>query len=294
MQGKVLSPRLSLLALVVVLVFGALGGISLARDAFDADYEDCPATTRLDGVGGLTIDRTDEEDEIRISWDALDSASLSGLGPNGYRARLTIIVDGEDARNVALGDTNLVISDINFAEDLTVSVAVTLGDFVISDIAEADFTSGIPAPRFSSDVRVSRNVMLLPNPEEVTGLVDTEVGGVADRAADEAEFAFLLTTTNVTGDALATAKANIKLENVTEGENNDRTEAIDTLATGQDTPVPVEDRTPVRLVALNRAVKTDDGPVSAGGKVVDLGDFYYLGFGDLFDNWFCFWWKCYN
>ena len=68
MQGKGLSLRLSLLALVVVLVFGTLGGISLARDAFDADYKDCPAATRLDSVDGLTIDRTDEEDEIRVSW----------------------------------------------------------------------------------------------------------------------------------------------------------------------------------------------------------------------------------
>ncbi len=126
MQGKGLSLRLSLVALVVVLVFGTLGGFSLARDAFDADYDDCPAATRLDAVDGLTIDRTDEEDEIRISWDALTSASLSSLGPNGYRARLTVIVDGEDARNVALGDTNMVVSDIDFAEDLTVSVAITL------------------------------------------------------------------------------------------------------------------------------------------------------------------------
>ena len=135
MQGKGLSLRLSLVALVVVLVFGALGGFSLARDAFDADYNDCPAATRLDAVDGLTIDRTDEEDEIRISWDSLDTADLSSLGPNGYKARLTVIVDGEDARNVALGDTNLVIDGIDFAEDLTVSVAITLGDYVISDIS---------------------------------------------------------------------------------------------------------------------------------------------------------------
>ena len=98
MQGKGKSLRLSLMALVVVLIFGALGGMTLARDAFDADYNDCPAVTRLDAVDGLTIDRTDEEDEIRISWDALDSADLSQLGPNGYRARLTIIVEGEDRK----------------------------------------------------------------------------------------------------------------------------------------------------------------------------------------------------
>ena len=44
-------------------------------------------------------------------------------------------------------------ADIDFAEDLTVSVAVTLSDYVISDIAEADFTSGLPAPRFSSNIK---------------------------------------------------------------------------------------------------------------------------------------------
>ena len=151
MQGKGKSLRLSLMALVVVLIFGALGGLTLARDAFDADYDDCPAVTRLDAIAGLTIDRTDEEDEIRISWDALDSATLSKLGPNGYKARLTIIVEGEDPQDRALGDTNLVVDDIDFTKALTVSVAVTLGDYVISDIAEADFTSGMPAPRFSTD-----------------------------------------------------------------------------------------------------------------------------------------------
>ena len=173
MQGKGLSLRLSLVALVVVLVFGTLGGFSLARDAFDADYDDCPKATRLGAIDGLTIDRTDEEDEIRISWDSLDTADLSSLGPNGYRARLTVIVDGEDARNVALGDTSLVVSDIDFAEDLTVSVAVTLGDYVISDIAEADFTSGLPAPRFTSDIRVSANQMTLSDPTDASTLVDT-------------------------------------------------------------------------------------------------------------------------
>ena len=99
MQGKGFSLRLSLLALVVVLIFGALGGMSLARDAFDADYDDCPAVTRLGSVDGLTIDRTDDDDKVRISWDALDTATLSRLGPNGYRARLTVIVEGQDAKN---------------------------------------------------------------------------------------------------------------------------------------------------------------------------------------------------
>ena len=113
MQGKGISLRLGLLVLVVVLVLSAVGSLSLARDAFDGnDYDDCPAATRLDSVIGLAVDRTDEEKEIRISWDALSGSVLSSLGPNGYRARLTVIVEGgvDDLKhNVALGDTSLVI-----------------------------------------------------------------------------------------------------------------------------------------------------------------------------------------
>ena len=158
MRGKGLPLRMGLMALVVTLIFGTLGSLSLAGDAFDDDYDDCPAVTRLDAVSGLAIDRTDENDEIRISWDQLDTAALSGLGTNAYRARLTVMVEGggdHDAMNLALAETSLVVDEVSFTEALTVSVAVTQGDYVISDIAEADFTSGMPAPSFSTDVRVT-------------------------------------------------------------------------------------------------------------------------------------------
>ena len=158
MQGKGISLRLGLLALVVVLVLSAVGSLSLARDAFDGnDYDDCPAVTRLDEVKGLAVDRTDEEDEIRISWEALSGTALSSLGANGYKARLTVIVEGSGAdkkNNVALGDTSLVIDKVSFTTDLTVSVAITLGEYVISDIAEKDFTSGMPAPSFTTTLKV--------------------------------------------------------------------------------------------------------------------------------------------
>ncbi len=157
MRGKGLRPRMGLMALVVVLIFGTLGNLSLAGDAFDDDYDDCPAVTRLDAVSGLAIDRTDENDEIRISWDQLETAALSGLGTNVYRARLTVMVEGggdHDPINLALAETSLVVDEVSFTKALTISVAVTQGYYVISDIAEADFTSGMPAPRFSTDVRV--------------------------------------------------------------------------------------------------------------------------------------------
>ena len=90
-----------------------------------------------------------------------------------------------------------VFDGIDFANDVTVSVAITQDDFVISDIAEAEFTSGMPAPSFKTDVWVS---------------VDAD---------DEVEDAFEL------------------------GRKDD------------------ED-----------------------GDTIDLGSFYYLGFNNLFDNWF--------
>ena len=177
MWGKRLSLRLGSLVLVVVLIFGALGSLSLAGDAFDDDFDDCPAVTRLDAVSGLAIDRTDENDEIRISWDQLDTAALSGLGTNAYRARLTVMVEGggdHDAMNLALAETSLVVDDVSFTEALTVSVAVTQGDFVISDIAEADFISGMPAPSFSTDVRVTSDAAgaIAVDAEEDDGLLD--------------------------------------------------------------------------------------------------------------------------
>ena len=155
MQGKGISLRLGLLALVVVLVLSAVGSLSLARDAFDGnDYDDCPAATRLDAVDGLAVDRTDEEDEIRISWDALTDAELGSLGPNGYRARLTVIVEGSGSdENPTTWHWAIQVwlsTKLTFATDLTISVAITLGDYVISDIAEKDFTSGMPAPAFST------------------------------------------------------------------------------------------------------------------------------------------------
>ncbi len=296
MQGKGFSLRLSILALVVVLIFGSLGGLTLARDAFDAKYDDCPAATRLDAVDGLTIDRTDEDDEIRIAWDELDSATLSSLGPNGYRARLTVIVDGEDARNVALGDTWLVVDDIDFAEDLTVSVAITLGDYVISDIAEADFTSGLPAPRFSSDIRVSANKITTTG-NAVTNTLDANdlgtniVGdpdGNIEKAADEAEFELLLKTTILTGSAKSNQVTVFNGADDQGQPNNVRNGAIAAL-TQPDSGGP-SDATlaAVRIAVAEKIVDADDKAENVDKKdaLKDLGTFYYLGFNDLFDNWY--------
>ena len=292
MQGKGFSPRLSILALVVVLIFGSLGGLTWARDAFDADYEDCPAVTRLGAVDGLAIDRTDEEDEIRISWDVLDSASLSRLGPNGYRARLTVIVDqgvGEDARNVALGDTRLVVDKIDFAKDLTVSVAVTLGNYVISDIAETDFTSGLPAPRFSTDIRVSANEVSgtfasLTGVDFSDTLVD--VGHKAEISADIEEIELLLKF--VGADAtVRTEYNNAKSAAPQIGTTYDDVISSLDASVGEGEDVTGEERAAARRKGYERVIKSDNTPAEdSDGELRDLGTFYYLGFNDLFDNWY--------
>ena len=298
MQGKGKSLRLSLMALVVVLIFGAFGGLTLARDAFDAGYDDCPAVTRLDAIAGLTIDRTDEEDEIRISWDALDTAALSSLGPNGYKARLTVIVEDEDPRNMALGDTNLVVGDIDFTKALTVSVAITLKDYVISDIAEADFTSGMPAPKFSTDIRISGNtivraVLATPPTRGSNDLIGvTDNAGSAEKAADEAEIALLRRTAEAAAAATAKSTFDTDLAATTDadGQNTTRNAYIVALNTAQpDSGAPDQPaRVKAALDAANVVIDGDDGPAKVGttSALADLGTFYYLGWNNLFDNWY--------
>ena len=155
MKGKSYSLRQALRTLAVFLLLGTLGSLSLARDAFDNDFVDCPQSTRLSALDGLAVERTNEEDEIRISWDALDFSELNDLGFNILKADLTVIVEADreqTVRHVALGEIDLVVDDVALTKDLSVSVALTQEGYVISDIAEAEFTSGMPAPSFMTDI----------------------------------------------------------------------------------------------------------------------------------------------
>ena len=52
--------KVSLLRRVSPLLFAALflasmGNLSLAKDAFDEEFTDCPSWTRLDAIRGLTV-----------------------------------------------------------------------------------------------------------------------------------------------------------------------------------------------------------------------------------------------
>ena len=119
MQGKGFKLRPDLWVLALVLFLGAVASLSLADDAFDEDYLDCPSGIRLDAVSGLAIDRTDDGDELRVSWEALDTVALvSRLGPNGHLAKFTVIVEngGVQSMNVALGETTLLVEGIEFTK----------------------------------------------------------------------------------------------------------------------------------------------------------------------------------
>ena len=95
--------------LFAALFLASMGKLTLAKDAFDEDFTDCPSWTRLDPISGLTVEHTDQADEIRISWDALDPRTLATrLGPNVHKATLTLIVEGggnEKPIRLSLGDT---------------------------------------------------------------------------------------------------------------------------------------------------------------------------------------------
>ena len=114
----------------------ANGGL-LAADAFDDDYTDCPAVQRVDDLGPVQVARTEEADELRVSWPALDIPSL-GLGAGLYRTQITVIAEGPGSpvtRHVSLGSTSVTLDDLEPAGEWEVSVALTRGDYVISDIA---------------------------------------------------------------------------------------------------------------------------------------------------------------
>ncbi len=145
--------------LFAALFLGSMGNLSPAKDAFDEVFTDCPAWTRLDAVSGLTVDLADQADEIRISWDALDPRTLATrLGPNVHRATLTLIVEGggnEEPIRLSLGNTSGVVDGLPYTEPLLVSLSVTQGRHVISDIAETEFITGMPAPSFSTQMKLA-------------------------------------------------------------------------------------------------------------------------------------------
>ncbi len=147
-----LGLRVGWIALLALLVLGALGSGALAgRNLFDdEDFTDCPAGTRLQALSNVRVMRTDEDDELKVSWDMTQPASWQ-LGPNVYSASITLILESDDKTvmaDKALGSTSHTFEDLAQSTDWKVQVAVTDRKYVISDIVEAEITSSAPAPWF--------------------------------------------------------------------------------------------------------------------------------------------------
>ena len=60
-----------------------------------------------------------------------------------------------DPMLLSQGETSKVVDELPFTQELTVSVAVTWAGYVISDIAETNFISSMPAPSFSTQLRIA-------------------------------------------------------------------------------------------------------------------------------------------
>lgn len=154
--------RLLPLALVLVLAVCS-GGVLATGDLFDDAYRDCPARTRLrDGqIADLAVARDAEEaDEVSVSWAATDPATW-GLGVNTYRTALVLLLDdgGEEphVRSLALGKRKVVFDGVRKGTEATVQMAIVVntadGDYLISDILEADFRQSLSPPSFRGHVR---------------------------------------------------------------------------------------------------------------------------------------------
>ncbi len=142
---------LALMVLVVVSGTGSAGG-----GLFDDEYADCPFRTRLrDGqISGLSVSRnSDYEDEVNVSWTAIDPASW-GLGSNAYRASLVVLLDdgSSHAKTLSLSSRRATFTGVKVNTKVTVQMAIVVeaedGDYLISNILEQSINQILTQPAF--------------------------------------------------------------------------------------------------------------------------------------------------
>ena len=166
---------MGLLALLTGLVVAlAAGGTSAAGTLFENDYIDCPARTRLSALSGLKVARTDQADELRVTWVPPELTVWESLRNRGFSAGITVIVDQAGAephsQTLTLGTHSVLFDGIEVARDWKVQAAVTDMGYVVSDIAATAFTSGLPQPAFHAPIYYNRDRRkLLTDEEKQTG-----------------------------------------------------------------------------------------------------------------------------
>ncbi len=164
--------RIGLTLVLLLTAFSALGGGTWADDAFDDDYRDCPAHSRLDAFDNLRVTRGEEADELDVSWDQIDLAALGLLGDRRrFDTEITVIAEGpgdDIVRRAPLGETDVTFDNIAQASDWQFSAALTdIAGYVISHIATADFTAGLDKPKlFDSFYYVSAAASSLDDDDE--------------------------------------------------------------------------------------------------------------------------------
>lgn len=132
------------------LVWGSLWASPVwsGTDAFEAgDYRHCPAYHRLSAPTGLHYDLGAEAGSITVSWDAL--VVPAGL-PDVWATQLTVIAEGAGPRQVRhapLGATAVTFQELALAHTGTLSLAMTAGPQVLSDIATLSFRTGVATPQ---------------------------------------------------------------------------------------------------------------------------------------------------
>ena len=170
-----LSSRTGLLALLTGLVVAlATDGASAAGTLFENDYINCPARTRLSELSDLTVARTDQADELRVTWLPPESTVWESLPNRGFSAGITVIVDRAGAephsQTLPLGAHSVLFDGIEVARDWKVQAAVTDMGHVINNIAATTFTSGLPQPAFHAPIYFNRDRRkLLTDEEKQTG-----------------------------------------------------------------------------------------------------------------------------
>ena len=160
--------RAGVLSVLALLVCGALGSVAQAgSNLFDDNYRNCPSYTRLPALADMKVVRTDEDDELQVVWATPNPATWNLAS---FTAYITIIVQGDtdgdgdieaQKKAMALGASSVVFDNLAIAQEYDVQVAVTDRGYVISDIAEAVFTSGIKKPMFWTPIYYHPNRVLV-------------------------------------------------------------------------------------------------------------------------------------
>ena len=154
------------LLLALLLVVSVQNRTHAGSTLFDDDYEDCLGNQRLsDVLGDLEASRPAADHEMQLTWTATDPTTWN---IETLEAEVTIIVEGPTktmTRVVPLGTRTARFdeNEIDMAQRLSIEMAVTQGNCVVSDIVETEFLSGMFRPDFSSPFFWDGNMMYKKN-----------------------------------------------------------------------------------------------------------------------------------